>query len=329
LQFPEQLTMPQAFPPPDDDPSSSPSPVAKRLLALLWTVSILLSATDVGILSYLISRWQTQESDQVFLEQARDFQAHQNYEACWNEANKVLQNSSRFDQAQIIKEQCQNELAQFQIEQAKNLAANWQLKEALDLLKTINSPTHRQVIEQLRQDWSHQVLHIAETFYRDPAVDRLAEAIAVASVITPDCPSVYPLAQNKIAHWQQEWAKNANHFHASRAALTVDDLATAQAEIAQITVPFWQTQAQPLRQQISIRQEELNSNLWEQASQLLAEGQIEQVFSIASRLPDTAPWGDRKTQILKQAKAPQKRNTVLMQLGLTALGAFYLKILRG
>lgn len=327
--------MPQALPPSNHgSPPEDPSQATKRLLALLWTVAIFLSTTNLGILSYLIPRWQTeQSSEQTALEQAKNFQVERNYEACWHEANKVSQNSWWFNHAQGVKNQCQsasqNELAQQQIERAKHLAANRQLKEALDLLKTINSPAHQQIIEQLKQDWSHQILAIAEIFYRDPAADRLTDAIMVANVITPDCPSVYALAQTKIAQWQQEWAKNGNHFQAAKAALTVDDLATAQAEIAQITVPYWQTQAQPLLQQISIRQAELNSDLWEQASRLLAEGQIEQVFAIANRLPDTAPWGERKTQILKRAKSVQKRNTVLLQLALLASGVFCLKSLRG
>lgn len=327
--------MSQILPPPNQgSPPEDPSRATKRLLALLWTVAILLSTTNIGILSYLIPHWQTEQSrEQTALEQAKNFQIHRDYAACWHGTNQVSPSSWWLNHAQIAKEQCQsasqNELAQQQIEQAKHLAANRQLKEALDLLKTINSPAHQQVIEQLKQDWSHQVLGIAETFYRDPATDRLADAIAVANVITPDCPPVYALAQTKIAQWQQEWAKNANHFQAAKAALTVDDLATAQAEIAQITVPYWQTQAQLLLQQVLVRQAELNSNLWEQASRLLAEGQIEQVFTIANQLPDTVPWGERKTQILKQAKSVQKRNTVLLQLVLLASGAFYLRSLRG
>lgn len=327
--------MPQALPPPNQGlPPEDPSRATKRLLAFLWTVAILLTTTNIGILSYLIPRWQTEQSrEQTALEQAETFQVNRNYEACWHEANQVSQSSWWFNHAQVVKDQCQsasqNQFAQQQIEQAKYLAANRQLKEALDLLKTINSPAHQQIIEQLKQDWSHQVLGIAEVFYRDPAADRLADAIAVANVITPDCPPVYALAQTKIVQWQQEWAKNANHLQSAKAALTVDDLATAQAEIAQITVPYWQTQAQPLLQQILTRQAELNSDLWEQASRLLAEGQIEQVFAIANQLPDTAPWGERKTQILKQAKSVQKRDRVLLQLALLALGVFCLKNLRG
>ncbi len=179
---------------------------------------------------------------QAILTRADYLKTTASYTDCITEAAKIPAESLFHSSAKNLQDQCQIALDETTLSQVQTLVQAGQFQEAVAALQTISSQNAR--VQQLTEEWSRHILHIAEGYYIAPDAN-LSKAIEVASSIQANNP-LYIEAQVRIRQWQAEWASNQNYFQTAQAALKANQLEIALLHVQQINHPYWRQQSIPI-----------------------------------------------------------------------------------
>ncbi|HEY9644952.1 MAG TPA: hypothetical protein V6C88_01210 [Chroococcidiopsis sp.] len=325
---PTMITIPSVFfPPPPSPPSpTSPLPPANppsptnpshpkkgdrfKLFRVSLAVAVSISAgaallssaagTYFAVRRHLDS--QVQQQQLALLQRAQSYQQTEDFALCISYAEQVLPASPSLPRARLVLMECRNAQAWLMLDEANQFAERGELAKAIALANAIPPSSSRAIAQQLVLRWSTRMMEIGRDYYYS-STNQFNAAIATLHAIPAGSP-LYSEAQTTLQQWQTEWAANAQHWQDAQTALEQDDLTTAQQAVMQISQhPFWASQSQPLRQAIATKaQDRRYAQLVREAETRLGTRQPDAAIALAQQLPDQAPWLDRKTQLLSQAR---------------------------
>lgn len=313
--FPDATPTPQPSAPPfspdaSQTPALTPSKTLRVLplgLSLTLSTAIALVSLSVGIGSYLalqtrIQQQQTQHHQRV-LDQARMYHQMDNFRACLGEVAPLEANSPGSPDVQQLQRSCYQGLIAQAMEQAQSLADQGQYKQAIASLSPLVVEYDDAQIKGLVKQLSQRMREMAWEYYNSP-VDSFQQAVVVLQAI-PQTSSLYADAQADLQQMQTERLSHQNHLQQAAAALEDRDLITARRALDQmIPHPFWQLEAQPLRQYLeTLEQGQRYAEILQQAEAALSQQEPRNAIAIVQQLPDASPWLERKDKIIARAEA--------------------------
>ncbi|MBF2072239.1 MAG: hypothetical protein IGS50_00525 [Synechococcales cyanobacterium C42_A2020_086] len=204
---------------------------------------------------HLLRQQQQQEQQQrEILAEAESLRDQQNYWGCMATAQQISFGTALYSHAQIVENQCQTAYAGVILQQAQAMADAGRLKDAIAHLRYM-PPGLDNLVQQWQSYWSQRILDIAEEQYRSSS-DQFVQAIAIAQAISADS-SLYHAAQQRVEDWRNERSTNQKHLRAAQVAMATQDFDTAWFEVDQVTDhPYWQQQAETVRQAIYQHQQQ-------------------------------------------------------------------------
>ena len=303
---------------PTDSPAPLPprSSLRKLTLALLLTVAIALLLTALILYApatALIKLKQLtlsnlQQTQQTMLSRAQSYRTQAGESSqmnCLAEAHRLVDTKPQgklYAQAQDVLKDCQDGLATLKIAEAQRQADGHQA-DAIALVSKIEGSMQPQAIA-LSKAWTQQILTLAKTAY---AAGNLPEAQQMLISLAPDNP-LYREVQADLQDWKQEWSTNAAALETATVALRTDQLDIAQTNLDRITShPYWQAALKPVAQKLRDRQAEFE-RIYAEAQQNLDHDNYSVAGQIATRLPDSPPWGIRKHQITQEVDSARQRD---------------------
>lgn len=307
---PTMLTLPSVFPSPPPSPLHPRKGDRFKLFRVSLAVVVSISA-GAALLSSAVGTYfavrrhmdtQVQHQQLALLQRAQSYQQTEDFAMCISYAEQVLPASQSLPQARLVLMECRNAQSRLMLDEANQFAERGEFAKAIALANAIPPSSSRAIAQQLVLRWSTRMMEIGRDYYYSPA-NQFNAAIATLHAIPAGSP-LYSEAQATLQQWQTEWATNAQHWQAAQTALEQDDLTTAQQAVMQISQhPFWTSQSQPLQQAIATKaQDRRYAQLVRETEAHLRTRQPDAAIALAQQLPDQAPWLDRKTQLLSQAR---------------------------
>jgi hypothetical protein len=300
----------------------SPSPQRSRHKLTAWTL-LLTFATFLFFAALILyapittfvqierqkldSLHQTQHDMLKIAQSHRDHPDESSQAECIVKAHQLMDTKPQgqlYVKTQDILKSCQDTLATAKIAKAQSLPDGHQ-RAAIALVSQVEGSMRQQAIE-LSQTWTEQIFNLAKAAYEQ---GNLAEAQQMLNSITSENP-LYGVIQADLRDWKQEWAANEANLGEAKLALGAGQLALAQTKLEQITNrPYLQERLQSLKQQLSDRQADYQ-RIYLEAQRSLDQKDYSAAERSANALPDAAPWGLPKHQVLQQVKSARRSNHI-------------------
>jgi hypothetical protein len=299
-------------------PPQKPGTVWLYLLRILITVAVMVAMGSFAGMAYfnwqsylhVTSQQQVQQQAQLDwdrLDHAETAAKTGDYLTCSDVLSQVSSESAYYRRAQQLQNECDGvafqrnrPLGEDLLLQAENLAKQGELKKAIHTAIVIERGPLYATAQQQIKIWSGRVIDLASDRYRQPK-NQVEAALNMLQAIPRGSP-LYETAQTLLAEWQQERADNDYCVKAANQALTKLDLVQAE-QFAQSISPHaaWASQRQQIRLEIQSIEHSFD-RLVAQAEQYLAADQFALAAETARKLPDIAPWQQKKQEILSEVR---------------------------
>ncbi len=297
--------------------------------AALLTLSLVASAIASTYTTYLNTQQhsvlaiQHQQQQLIALHwqklnQAETVAASGNYPACTHILDEVPADSDLYPQVQALSEKCYAPLNQGWLAKAEDMAAAGRLKDAIaEASKITRGSLHAQTQGRITT-WSQQIIDLAKRHYAAPT-GQFDEATNVISAI-PESSSLYETSQALLKRWQREWYGNQRHYKMAQLAIDRGDLAKANESAQSMSLhPFWTPQQNRILLATEGTRQQLEQIVRE-AEDLFNQGELSAAALKIQQLPNTAPWGIQKEQILAQIDTRREERN-WMPVAVSIIGA--------
>ncbi|MBW4513650.1 MAG: hypothetical protein KME11_00315 [Timaviella obliquedivisa GSE-PSE-MK23-08B] len=281
------------------------SRIAKSTIAAIFTLSISSAFLGVSIISYTVMRsGENLEIEQIHmhnLSTAQQLWVTGNFLGCIAEANKILDGSS-YTKAQSIKKDCEKGLAWKELNLVQQLRREGKQEEAIKRvapLVTIDAEA-KKIMEEIASG----LLRAGQLHYQKRSPDYYNHAIYPIFAI-PSVSDSYNTAQTLLKQWHQEYHNNSEHILAAEAALAQENVSQTQQALQQVTThPYWQDQAAAIRQEMEILV------IYQTAETFMERREWENAIAEATKLPNTPPWAERRSNLISRAEATIQRKEI-------------------
>lgn len=234
--------------PPNPEPSRHPEPL-KVTIALLITTGMFAGGIAIGWNSYSrhqqTQQAQLEQSQKMVLKQAKAFYEQNDPQACVTVLDQAF-TQSLITIAQSQRQQCQRASDRIHLNRARQLAHQSSYRAAIEVAKQATQGDSAQEASTLIQQWSWQILRIAEQHYHDSHSGKYELAIHYARSLrgTP----LEAEAQAKLQTWERTWKQESDRFDTLQQHLNDGELSLAKAALQQIRHPFWRSKSVALWQ---------------------------------------------------------------------------------
>jgi serine/threonine-protein kinase len=227
------------------------SPQRKKYPYVAIGVAVITAIASIS--GYLF--WQQAETNKRLeaIEKIRRLKAEGKYQECIDRA-KAIPSVNDSLTIQGLQKECFNGLSEIegkaQFLQAQTLAKENKFKEALAIATKINPsssvyPESQQLIEQ----WSQQLLGIAEKKYKDEG--KLKESIALLQEIPLNTPTGRKISATT-NEWQMQLDKERKALELAKIALSQGRWEEAIRESQNLTLPYFKNKSQPIVEQAKL-----------------------------------------------------------------------------